>query len=232
MKHEEAVQNLAVEQYLLGDMNPSEREAFEEHYFECVICAEEVKSAVTFREDMKAILAADQDDLEAAAPTRVQPNPGKSSDKGTNTGGWNWLSWLQPQIAAVALAGLAVISIGSVALMQSRIAELSQPSIVNAAFLRDQTRGTPPVLRLTGGKPALLSFDLAVAPDSKLDFLVQSAGGDVVYQVSGDAPPQDEEVHLLLPKLDLSPGNYRVLVRSSGQEQDLAQYPFEIKGPN
>lgn len=229
MKHEEAVQNLAVEQYLLGDMSPSEREAFEEHYFECVICAEELKSAAIFKEDMKAVLAADQDASEAAAPVVRVPS---TSDKRRDSGGWNWLSWLQPQMAAVALAGLAAVSLGSIAMMQSRIAQLSEPRIVSAAFLRDQTRGTPPVLRMTAGKPALLSFDLSVAPDSKLDFLVQSAGGDVVYQVNGDAPPQDEEVHLLLPKLDLPPGNYRVLVRSADNGQDLAQYPFEISGTN
>lgn len=222
MKHEEAIQSFAVEQYLLGEMSPTQREAFEEHYFECEVCASELRTAVSFKEDMRAILAAEQVSPTAVAPVvRDDPKPA-----------WNWLSWLQPQMAAAALAGLAAISIGSVAMLRSEIGRLSEPRVVNSAFLRDQTRGEAPVLRVDGDAAALLSFDLPVATDSKLDFLVQSANGGVVYKTSADAPRSNEQVNFLIPKLNLPAGSYKVLVRDPGKDEDLAQYPFEIQGTN
>ena len=57
MEHERAIQNLAVESYLLGEMSPAERESFEEHYFECAICAEDLRAAAQFMEDAKDLLA-------------------------------------------------------------------------------------------------------------------------------------------------------------------------------
>ena len=35
MDHSEAVQLMATERYLLGELSPDQREAFEEHFFEC-----------------------------------------------------------------------------------------------------------------------------------------------------------------------------------------------------
>ena len=42
MNHEEAMKAQTTERYLLGDLPENERDAFEEHYFECAICADEV----------------------------------------------------------------------------------------------------------------------------------------------------------------------------------------------
>ena len=42
MDHIEAVNNQAVERYLLGQMPDAEIDAFEKHFFECGSCAEEV----------------------------------------------------------------------------------------------------------------------------------------------------------------------------------------------
>ena len=43
MDHQEAVNTLASERYQLGEMSERERDAFEEHYFSCAICAESVR---------------------------------------------------------------------------------------------------------------------------------------------------------------------------------------------
>ncbi len=34
--------SMATERYLLDEMNDAEREAFEEHYFDCAVCAANV----------------------------------------------------------------------------------------------------------------------------------------------------------------------------------------------
>ncbi|HYI11851.1 MAG TPA: hypothetical protein VEK57_22535 [Thermoanaerobaculia bacterium] len=42
MKHEDAISNHSVERYLLGEMLEDEQGIFEEHYFDCRICAADV----------------------------------------------------------------------------------------------------------------------------------------------------------------------------------------------
>ncbi|HEY6351193.1 MAG TPA: hypothetical protein VI636_17455 [Candidatus Angelobacter sp.] len=44
MNHEFAIGSKAAERYVLGEMNEAERDAYEEHFFSCAVCAEEVKA--------------------------------------------------------------------------------------------------------------------------------------------------------------------------------------------
>src|SRR5947209_8574665 len=86
MDHEVAIETHAVERYLLGEMPLSERDAFEEHYFACMECAEEIKSASLLMQDMKTALKASG------------PAPGSSSP--------GWFSWLRPQVLVPSFAAL------------------------------------------------------------------------------------------------------------------------------
>src|SRR5437762_12614232 len=54
MTHEEAIQEQATERYMLGHLPPNERDAFEEHYFGCAVCADDVSSTSTMIETMRA----------------------------------------------------------------------------------------------------------------------------------------------------------------------------------
>lgn len=44
MNHEEAIRNQAAASYLLGDLSPAERDAFEEHYFDCRECGDAIRA--------------------------------------------------------------------------------------------------------------------------------------------------------------------------------------------
>src|ERR1700756_131192 len=46
--HEEAIKNMLVERYLLGELSESERDAFEAHFFDCPICFEQIKCGTEF----------------------------------------------------------------------------------------------------------------------------------------------------------------------------------------
>jgi Putative zinc-finger len=46
MNHEQAIESKAAAGYLLDELPPAERDAFEEHYFDCRVCAEHVRSGV------------------------------------------------------------------------------------------------------------------------------------------------------------------------------------------
>src|SRR5512146_603736 len=86
MDHEVAAKTHAIERYLLGEMPTSERDAFEEHYFMCAECAEEIRAASTLMRDMK----------EELREFRAAP---KSSSPG-------WLSWLRPPVLVPTFAAL------------------------------------------------------------------------------------------------------------------------------
>src|ERR1044072_7052993 len=48
MKHQTCVESKVAERYLIGELPPAEREAFEQHYFECEDCAEDVRLGSSF----------------------------------------------------------------------------------------------------------------------------------------------------------------------------------------
>ena len=48
MSHDEAVQTLAAEKYLLEELDPSLRDEFEEHVFDCNECSLDLRAGATF----------------------------------------------------------------------------------------------------------------------------------------------------------------------------------------
>jgi len=60
MTHEEAVSTLASERYLLEEMSEPERETFEEHYFSCVECADDVRAGGVMRDGVRGGLMNEQ----------------------------------------------------------------------------------------------------------------------------------------------------------------------------
>ncbi len=228
MEHQRAVENLAVEAYLLGEMAPAEREAFEQHYFECSVCADDLRSASRFVSEMKEVLAADR--RQPAVPGKPHP---------TRTGsGWAWLAWLRPQIAAAAIVFLAVVagveSLSTIPGLRRQVDEASAPRIVQPQTLRPQTRGTPVTLNVARGEPVVLTLDLPeIAPSpasTALRFSVKN-GGRTLLEIRGGPVQPGEPVILSIPKLDLPAGRYDLVAETAPANggQELARYPFELK---
>src|SRR5690242_11978137 len=88
MDHEVAAKTHAVERYLLGEMPSSERDAFEEHYFTCELCAEEIRSARLLAPDLKTAVP-------EGRHARKTPSPGR-------------LSWLKPPFLIPTFAALVL----------------------------------------------------------------------------------------------------------------------------
>src|SRR6266542_7063905 len=56
MDHAEAVQLRAAERYMLGELAPHVIEQFDQHYFSCSRCAQEVLITAAFLENLRAVL--------------------------------------------------------------------------------------------------------------------------------------------------------------------------------
>jgi hypothetical protein len=92
MDHNEALQSQACAKYLLGELSPALRDAYEEHYFSCSECAIQLRSAAEFLGASREILA-------------ESPIPQAKSD--AVPAPRRWFSWLlQPAFAVPAMAAL------------------------------------------------------------------------------------------------------------------------------
>lgn len=230
MEHERAVQNLAVECYLLGEMSPVERESFEEHYFECAVCAEDVRAAARFIEDAKEIL--EDSPLPASAGTRDVEVPKPS--------GWDWLGWLRPQAAAAMIAALAVVvgveTFSTIPGLKRQVNEFESPRVVQSIVLRPVTRGDAAAVRTGVGEPVVLVFDAPesadLSPHSALRFVVKAADGHYALELAGEAPDPGKQISLSVPRVNLPAGDYTLIVQgaaSGNTGRELGQYPFKLE---
>lgn len=130
MEHADALREMSVEKYLLGELTGAARDSFEEHLFECPLCAADVKSGVLFAQ------AARQDLAEA--PQRVFVLEKKRQ-------GW-FESLFRPQWMAPALAACMLL-IGyqsgiRIPALEQQAAQAGSPQIVDTvAFSGGATRG-------------------------------------------------------------------------------------------
>jgi anti-sigma factor RsiW len=104
MDHNEAVQLMAVERYLLDEMTSELRDEFEEHMFDCAECALDLRAGSAFVQEAKLQLpqlAANEAAAGTAASARPvsRPQP-KSRD---------WFAWLRPAFAVPAFAALLIV---------------------------------------------------------------------------------------------------------------------------
>jgi hypothetical protein len=94
MDHDQAVKAQVCEKYLLGELSPELREAYEEHYFSCAECAMQLRSAAELIGASQQILAR-------------TPASGAKVQIAVKRGGW--FKWLQPAIAIPVLASLLLL---------------------------------------------------------------------------------------------------------------------------
>jgi anti-sigma factor RsiW len=96
MDHEEAVREKATERYLLNELDPNQRDQFEEHLFDCQECALDMRAAAMFVEQSKTVLAERPQDLPVRGPVVVPPKPA-------------WFAWFRPAFAVPVLAVLVAV---------------------------------------------------------------------------------------------------------------------------
>src|SRR6516165_11288196 len=94
MDHKESVTKKMAESYLLDELTPEERDAFEEHYFSCAECAKDVKAGAMFVANVREVLHAEPALEVASEVPRRRPA---------------WFSWLQPAYGLAAAMALAIL---------------------------------------------------------------------------------------------------------------------------
>ena len=194
MEHEEAERTQAADRYLLDELSPEAREEFEEHYFGCAACADEVRTGMLFRANAKAVYKEDR--------PRAR---------------WRWPAWLgaRPAMAASWAAACAVLAFTGYQNYQlhEKLNQATAPQSYGSFPLRSATRGEEPVLRA----PIAERFvGFSVHPDPQRTFPAyraefQAEPGERRFSVVRRATATPGlPLEFLISAADLPPGAYRV----------------------
>jgi len=133
MDHSEALKQMAAERYLLNELTPDAREAFEAHFFECPECALDLRAGAVFIDEAKTQLP---------ELTRVSPAPAPSPSRQPKVKREWWLGWLQPAFAAPVFATLLLlIGYQNLVTYPALRASADQPRLLPWAPLHGATRG-------------------------------------------------------------------------------------------
>ena len=203
MNHEQAVQEMATERYLLDEMSPELREAFEEHMFECADCAFDVRAGNVFLSEAKVQLPELTAAARAEEPARkaVQTVPAREKKP------W-WSVFTMPALAAPAFAALlAVIAIQNFSTIPSLRSEAREPRIISPSSLHADTRG---------GETLVLQADRKQG----VDVLIDVPQGYSSYEIALNDPqgkrfwaatvatPETGTLSLTIPGEGLQQGSY------------------------
>jgi hypothetical protein len=219
MEHHSAMASKASERYLLGEMSEPERFDFEAHYFDCEVCAEDVRTGAALARGIKAVCAQD---------AALRPHTEVVLDSPRH----GWFSWLRfPVLAPSALA----LAFGCVAAWQAfvlmpglRWAE--SPQALSPVVLRAAARGEEQALEIRRDRAvSMLSLDVnAVEPGAPLVYEVDGPGGGSRLTGNTQAPPVASPLVVLLPNSAMRETGSWVLILRSPQGAELARYPFAV----
>lgn len=251
MDHSEAQEQMAVERYLLDELSPEEREAFEAHFFDCPECAFDLRAATAFVDEAKVQLPGfTSPSLAASAERKASPEPSSRAESGSANGSrkpsrslWSSLvSWVRPVFASPAFAGpvfaalLIVIGYQNLVTYPALQTAANEPRLVPSVFLRAGTRGgTVPVVdadRKLGASVLVDASDLPTYasyvfdlydPQGKLAWTQNIAA---VAAVAGDGA-----LSLSIPGASLREGKYALAISgvdAAGQRTEIRRQDFAV----
>jgi hypothetical protein len=218
MDHKLAQQTKTIDKYLLDELTLEERQAFEEHMFDCPDCAAQVQSDFAMIDGLKEVLREPVPVLE----TKQQKAKG------------SWRDWFRPMTLAPACAALVLACTVGYQNMIS-IPKLLEPQVVDLPpALTATTRGTTQTVPVRPGA-ALLYVSFAVDAASVFPGYVcefEGAGGATVITMDcGKHHTAEFTLSLKLPSAKLPAGVYTMILRpASDQHTEVGRYSFVIKG--
>jgi len=223
MDHSGAIQ-IGAERYLLGQLGPQEREEYEEHYFNCGECAEDVRLTAAFLDNARPLLQ---------RPELKHESAGASLGAGL-------LAWLWPMpwgaMAAVALLVGTITYQNVVTLPQYReqVAGLQAPLHTSSYFLSVSRSDLKDITASRTDR--LVGLTLSRSSDQTLPYCrveLKNAAGTVVQSAVVEREPGGE-IQITIPVAALKPGMYSLDVTgmnspSAVPSGDAAHYFFNFK---
>jgi hypothetical protein len=227
MDHSEAVRQMATERYLLDELTPDLREAFEEHLFDCSECALDLRVGVAFVREAKVQLPELTSDM---------PAPSSTAFRKSKVGEDGWLWWWRPSLATPAFATLLIlIGYQNLVSFPALRAAANQPRLLPSAPLLGATRGGLPLTVAADRKHGVaLPIDLAQQPGiadyASFSFELSDPQGKLVW--SGVGAPSGQQLSLIIPGAMLRNGIYTLAVSGvapNGKRTAIDRYVFDFR---
>jgi hypothetical protein len=223
MNHQDALQQMAVERYLLGELSGTSLDSFEEHLFECPECAMDVKTGITFVDVARTELS--------ARGKVAAPHVGSSQ---------SWVSrltspWIMAPALAVCLLLLAFQTFVVQPRMKLEVARTQGPAVLNPLVLANAgARGDSiPEIAAPEHGSFVVSLDVPTAGGfSSYTCSLYAPDGLLLWQTT--IPPEQARDALLIsvPADKTKEGLNVFLIQgltSSCTLEDLARYRFRVK---
>lgn len=205
----------AAERYLLGEMSDAERDRFEEHFFACADCAEDVRTTAAFLNDVRTY---------AAPGVSTRPAAPVASLVSTRA---TW--YRSPAIPWAMAASFLVFAVYQSLVLVPGLRKPGAPRELHPITLRPDSRGQEPVV-VTGAASDVVTLAIEindVEEGTPMEFTIATVDGR--HPTSGQltAPRAGLPLLLLLPSSALEePARYELSIRLPGTGRLLGSYRF------
>lgn len=225
MDHTQAIEGKFTERYLLGDLTPAQRDQFEEHFFDCAICADDVQFGAVFVDNARAVLREGPVSEETAASSHHKPAYARYG--------------LPFQSAALAfVVMLCVVGYENVVTIPNLKSSAAAGGVRTPEIL--------PTVSLVGmgSRAATNPVEAPVARDFVFEMeipggpeftgylcQIRDQSNALKFSVPVSQREAQDTVRLAIPAGTLPAGNYKLKVageKSGGSQQELVQYPIQI----
>ena len=223
MDHADALRRQASERYMLGELSSSEQEEFEEHFFNCAECSEDLSVGAVFAANARAVFH-EQSLRPTATSPAVQPQPG--------LGWWNWLRPAMAMPLAAAVALLCIVGYQNTVTipgLRKSVAEATAPQSV-LSFALKIARGEEAVVVPASSREFALTFHLpqdVLAP--QYSATIETADGRSLKSFPVQRALAGEPFTVVLQRSDFPSGLYVLKVYTADTKAEVAAYQFDLK---
>jgi hypothetical protein len=223
MNHDQAIREQAVERYLLGELDEDARARFEEHFFDCAICASDLKIGVAFVDALRA------ERQPAGSP---KPNIHLVPKRAA-------APWLRPWLVPALAASLLVVAYQNIMVLPAmrRAATVAQtPAVMNNLILANMDARGADIRKLVA--PAHGSFLISVDIPSKVEYasylcLLYNSSGKQLWQIPITTQQAENTVPLSVPTDKSASGTNELRVlglpAAGGPPVEVGRYRFSLQ---
>ena len=221
MEHAEAIESHTAERYLLDELTAAEADSFEEHYFDCHECAEDLRDGMAMLEGGRN-LAREWRPRESS-----DFRPRVSSPAGAQVAPRR-LTWLPAAAAAVLILGLSGIF-----LMRTRN-EVASFEVMQTPVYLEVSRNAQNIVTLGENQSAVRFVDVPATEGAYASYELRLLAPD--GEVLGSSTISSQQAMDSVPVVlrGLAAGTHEIVIEGvggGGQRTRVTAVPFTIRRP-
>jgi Putative zinc-finger len=228
MDHDLVVRQKMTERYLLNELEPSARDEFEEHFFDCPDCASDVRAGALFVEHSKVALAKQSEPFRGSVPaTAAVPAQAAWFD--------GLRGMLRPAFAVPVMAALlAVIGYQNLVTYPQMQQALNRPQVLPWAQVNVGTYGSEgPVVTTRTGEGFLLF--VRIPPEGGYGHYsadLYNPAGKLESSFTIPAVAGQDQWPVRIPGANREAGSYTLAVHgitTAGESKEVGRASFELQ---